>query len=281
MKSSILVGVLLFSVGFAANAQGHLEIPTPGYSASGIVAISGWHCTARRVEIVIDNLPALPAGSGTERSDTSAVCGRVDTGFSLLFNVNTLAKGAHTIVALADGVEFVRRPFHVYHSGAEFMTGVVAYRQLRNFPGVDQTAAAQWQEEMQNFSIDGWFSTKGVAGTYYGAVGNQCLLDLPSHQLADSQFATFVVSLSADKRDLSLRIQYADGTSCSMSGDAQLAPDGYLVVTRPVTTCPVTGSLRIEVDGLRLKGQLGTVRGAQFGCPIERVFFGAAASWRD
>ncbi|MBK8742275.1 MAG: hypothetical protein IPM02_23505 [Betaproteobacteria bacterium] len=94
-----------------AHAQGVLEVPAPASVQSGIGAISGWHCTAASIAISIDGGPPLPAGTHTSRNDTLGVCGRADTGFSLLLNWNTLPTQCfgcrfHRAVALADAVPF-------------------------------------------------------------------------------------------------------------------------------------------------------------------------------
>jgi hypothetical protein len=70
-----------------------LENPQAGSFQSGIGVISGWTCTANVVEIVIDNASPLPAGYGTTRGDTSAVCGDANNGFGLLWNWNLSGPG--------------------------------------------------------------------------------------------------------------------------------------------------------------------------------------------
>src|SRR5512137_3145389 len=101
------VTVLLLSAAWAAavGAQGVLEVPAPNSTQAGIGIVSGWHCSAERIEIVIDQGAPLLAGSHTDREDTLTVCGRIDTGFSLLWNWNLLpidCSGCrfHRIVAL-------------------------------------------------------------------------------------------------------------------------------------------------------------------------------------
>src|SRR4029434_8921883 len=109
--------VLLFAFwAVTVGAQGVLEIPAPNSTQTGIGVISGWHCSANRIEIVIDGGAPLLAGSHTERGDIFDICGRIDTGFSLLWNWNLLPTTCfgcryHDIVALADGIPFASTKF--------------------------------------------------------------------------------------------------------------------------------------------------------------------------
>ena len=65
------------------------------------------------VEIKIDDTIRLPAVYGTERRDTTSVCGDSKNGFVLPFNWNLLGEGTHTARAFADGVEFDSATFTV------------------------------------------------------------------------------------------------------------------------------------------------------------------------
>ena len=62
--------VALFPV--LACAEGLLEIPSPRSYQSGIGLISGWHCSAARIEISIDLGPPILVSSHTPREDTLA-----------------------------------------------------------------------------------------------------------------------------------------------------------------------------------------------------------------
>ena len=59
---------------WAVWAQATLENPQPGSFQGGIGLISGWACTANRIDIEIDGSITLQAAYGTARSDTSATC---------------------------------------------------------------------------------------------------------------------------------------------------------------------------------------------------------------
>ncbi len=133
-------------------ATGVLENPRPGAFVSGISTISGWICSASRVDVQIDGSP-LQAAYGTSRVDTIPVCGDENNGFGVLFNWNLLANGSHTVVALADGVEFARATFTVTTLGEEFLRGASGTYLLPDFAGRNVTV--QWQENLQNFVIVG------------------------------------------------------------------------------------------------------------------------------
>ena len=91
-----------------------LEDPAPGSFQSGIGLIRGWVCNASRVEIEFVGRGRAQAAYGTSRADTSGICGNDgNNGFGLLFNWNLLGDGAHTVRALADGVEFAQATFTV------------------------------------------------------------------------------------------------------------------------------------------------------------------------
>lgn len=65
---------------------------------------------------MIDGGASLLAVSHTERGDTLSVCGRIDTGLSLLLNWNLLPTDCfgyryHRVMALADGILFASTEF--------------------------------------------------------------------------------------------------------------------------------------------------------------------------
>jgi predicted Zn-dependent protease len=133
--------------------SGVLENPQPGAFVSGIGLISGWVCTASRIDLRIDGGPPVQAAYGTTRADTRSVCGDDNNGFGLLVNWNLLGNGIHTIVALRDGVEFARATFTVTTLGQEFLRGARGAYILPNFVG--RNVIVEWQESSQNFVIVG------------------------------------------------------------------------------------------------------------------------------
>lgn len=138
----------------AAYAQGNLENPAPDGHESGIGLISGWLCSAGRVEIGFDGGPLARMAYGTSRADTAAVCGDTDNGFGLLYNFNLLGSGTHVARLYADGVLFATRTFNVATLGGEFITGLSRNFLVDNFPGPGQGAVVRWQESKQNFVIE-------------------------------------------------------------------------------------------------------------------------------
>lgn len=75
------------------------------------------------VEIEINDTIRIPATYGTERRDTTSVCGDSKNGFFLPFNWNLLGNGMHTVRAIADGVEFDSATFTVTTPGTGFLRG--------------------------------------------------------------------------------------------------------------------------------------------------------------
>ena len=132
---------------------GFLENPGDGSSRSGIGVISGWVCEAEVVTLVIDDSAPQEAAYGTERLDTEGTCGDTNNGFGLLFNWNNLGDGAHTVVALVDGVELDRATVMVTTLGEEFLRGATGEYVLEGFPDPNSSVVIEWQESLQNFVI--------------------------------------------------------------------------------------------------------------------------------
>ena len=245
-----LLAIATFCWSSGSFGAGVLEIPSAGPIGNhsvetGIGLISGWHCTAQRVQVVIDNLPPIDAPHGSSRDDTAPVCGgKTATGFALLFNWNVLSRGNHTVVALADGVEFGRTRVYATNLGSEFLTGVpVATYRLPNFPRVGMSADVQWSEAKQNMSILFTYPL-AIGGTYHGALIENGV----------PRYAKYDVSV-ADGR-MSVVVNYTDGTSCTFAGTTRV---GYL--GGALTTDGASGScafcVNASVDGRLLQGSLG------------------------
>jgi hypothetical protein len=128
---------------------GVIENPPTGQVVSGISLISGWVCTASRVDVIIDGR-VIPASYGTPRADTRGVCGDDNNGYGLLFNWNLLGNGTHTLIARADGVEFARVTFSVVTFGLEFLRGASGRFTV---PFAGRTVTVEWQESSQSFVI--------------------------------------------------------------------------------------------------------------------------------
>lgn len=252
-----------------ALAQGALEIPAPKSTQSGIGVVSGWHCSANRIEIVVDGGAPVLAGAHTPRDDTLGVCGRADTGFSLLLNWNLLPIHCfgcrfHSVVALADGVQFAAAEFQAENFGSEFMTGKTAEYGLANFPEIGNMTWLRWDEARQNFSIYLTAAKQlSVAGTYYGALRsgaqNPACGPFPLNRVLPVKHGTFIVELANGQ--LALTAQYADGSMCRLPGAALQPFDGNnndgnlraLFDSAATAACPeFPGGLDLRVNGQRL-----------------------------
>ncbi|MBL8258439.1 MAG: PASTA domain-containing protein [Candidatus Competibacteraceae bacterium] len=148
------LGGLLTLLGAAAWSAplAYLESPSPqAYFRSGIGLIRGWSCEPGPVEISVDGGPLQATGSGTERPDTAAVCGRTNTGFGLIYNWNRLSQGVHNLRALVGGVEFANVNFTVATLGGEFVTGLTGSYTVPDFPAPGASAKIAWSQPHQNF----------------------------------------------------------------------------------------------------------------------------------
>lgn len=157
-KTKILKWVVALTVGIigapTAGATGVLGTPVDGSVVSGIGVISGYHCTSKNIEIFIDGVSYGKAGAGTQLLGTQGVCGRTDTGFSLLYNFNNLADGQHTFSVYADGVLFDTHTATTFRSGGvPWLAGKNVSSAILDFPEVGQTAKLQWVQSYQNFLI--------------------------------------------------------------------------------------------------------------------------------
>ena len=274
---SRFVGLLISAVAMAAlsmsaHSQGVLETPAPGSSQSGIGVISGWHCDAKLVEVFIDGGTAkLVAGSRTDRADTIPICGRADTGFSVLFNWNILdihcfGCANHTVEAYADGRLFATSRFRVEHFDTEYLTGKNATYTLYNFPRIGSTTWLKWDESLQNFSVDLTSASTYIgpmATSYYGALlagasNPTCYIVQPP---AAIRHATFIVERTGER--IALTAQFVGGSTCRMPS-VPIEPydhknmDGYLTATfdsASTAACPeLPNGLRIQANGSRFSG---------------------------
>ncbi|RFC36926.1 MAG: hypothetical protein DID90_2727553587 [Candidatus Nitrotoga sp. LAW] len=155
MKKIVLVAALsaLISPSFA---QGSLENPVAGSTESGIGVISGWHCTASNITVTIDGASLGKAGSGTSRGDTADICGRSNTGYSLLYNYNDLPSGSHNLGLYADGELLETRQFNTTQSaGAPFVTGISKTATVADFPTSGRMATLLWSQAKQSFVVVG------------------------------------------------------------------------------------------------------------------------------
>jgi len=250
-----------------ALATGFLENPQPRSYQSGIGVISGWHCTATRVQVQIDDFPPLDAGTRTERNDTASVCGRADTGFSLLFAYSLLDPAKrHRIVAFADGVEFARADdFHVASLGVDYLTGVSATAKVLNFPRPGVMASLVWTEDVQNFTLRSTSEAPTLSGVYYGA-HHVDTYAIPAPPTRSTHLTQFTVTVDAGR--LTLVALRDDGWTCTLSAPGRMDPDGFFRTIQDetvVSTCTqFRGDFSVAVDGERLTGRGYNISSGQF-----------------
>jgi len=140
----------------AVAAVGLLGTPAAGATVSGVGVISGYHCTSQNIDVYVDGNHLGKAGGGTTLLGTQAVCGRINTGYSLLYNFNNLAPGEHTVTVYADGALFDAHVFTSFQSGGiPWRSGVSRTVTLPDFPQAGQSATLEWVQSYQNFLVTG------------------------------------------------------------------------------------------------------------------------------
>ena len=198
--------------------DGYLENPQPAAVASGIGVISGWHCTAKKIELVIDLRAPLVAAQGTTRGDTAGVCGRTDTGFGYLVNWGALPAGPHTIRVLADGVEFARADFQVAHFGSEFLSGKSGRTTVEDFPAPGTSIELAWRESTQAFEIERIFAAPAtLGGTWNGAnLERRSGCSQPQNEGTRGTYAQYDITTTAE----SINVQQTGitGLTCTYTG---------------------------------------------------------------
>lgn len=148
-------------------AVGYLENPTPAATESGIGVLSGWHCSASVIEAVIDGVSLGRTFVGSDRGDTAGVCGKRETGFSLLINYNILPSGNHNIKAYGDGVLFEDFDFQSEKSGGvEYLRGKSSTISVSNFPESGKSAVLEWKESKQGYVVTSIASNSKLDGEY-------------------------------------------------------------------------------------------------------------------
>lgn len=148
-----------------ALAQGALENPANNVTDSGIGVISGWHCSASRVEAVIDGVSAGFAYVGSERLDTVNICGKTGSGFALLINFNNLIPGNHNLKIYANGVQFGESNFKTTRSGGtQYLTNKSKTVNVPDFPSPGASATLTWSETRQSFVVTNISNYPGPPG---------------------------------------------------------------------------------------------------------------------
>ena len=136
-----------------ATTKGALGNPGHQTFKSGIGVISGWVCSAQRVEVQIGT-QRIRMAYGTERLDTQGVCGDANNGFVTLVNFNRLQDGVHTARLIVDGRQIGQaHEFKVTTFGQEFAVGWEGAYTLPNFPHSGRDVLIGWDQGTQNFAI--------------------------------------------------------------------------------------------------------------------------------
>ena len=152
LQADDIAGVSTIYPGASPTLRGFLENPKPGSFASGIGTISGWVCSANRVDLQVDGSIVVQAPYGILRGDTQGECGDTNNGFGYLVNWNNLGPGQHTVVALAGGVEIGRATVTVATFGVPFVSGASG---TYTIPFNGRNVTIRWEESLQNFVITG------------------------------------------------------------------------------------------------------------------------------
>ena len=148
----LCLGVLLLTPALTPAAT--LEIPGHGANLSGIGVISGWKCEATEpLTVRIDGGNPIPLLYGSERGDTSGVCGDTPNGFVAIYNWGILDDGTHTAVAYEGKREFARTTFTVTTFGEEFVQGASGECHIPDFPASGERARFAWNEATQGLVL--------------------------------------------------------------------------------------------------------------------------------
>jgi hypothetical protein len=185
--------LLLSLLGATTWAQAVLENPALNSIESGIGVISGFHCTSKNISFKINGQDIGKAGTGTSRGDTQSLCGRSDTGFSLLFNFNLLPPGQHSLGMYADGQLVETRSFNTTRSaGQEFAQGKSKTILIPDFPQAGHSARLEWVTAKQAFVV--------TDAGFYAAANHACELTKSLHGVWDISGVRFSLNKSKMSR---------------------------------------------------------------------------------
>ena len=240
-----LLFVILLGHAGAALAQGNLENPQPSGIESGIGLISGWYCTATRIQIQFDNGALVDAAYGTTRGDTAGVCGDTNNGFGLLWNYNLLGAGTHRVRAFADGAQFADTTFEVNTLGQEFVTGLAPLGTYVLSLGLGKAIVLRWQQSKQGFVISDvvdtdWFYAdflSAYGGTWYGAWTSAAPLI--------SAAINLTLTPAGNGKDLILTHVQMSSTGCA---ESSLSGGGTLDVNNPTVDIVMVDGAKLELS---------------------------------
>ena len=166
------------------------------------------------------------------------ICGRGDTGYSLLFNYNDLTPGSHTISAYADGQLLETRQFNTVQSGGSaFVTGLSKTATVSEFPSSGKNATLQWSQAKQSFVITGTSEIGGggnsaidlsslqgtysitenvsVSGSGCASLGATALIDTFSANVTTSGNTVMIISGAGTTHSCTINLSYVSGNSTS------------------------------------------------------------------
>ena len=144
--------VLLLSPAWALADR--LEIPGNGVTMSGIGVISGWKCEAvGDITVSFDEGDPIPLVYGSDRGDTSGVCGDANNGFVAIWNWGLLSDGEHIAVVYDNDMEFASSTFSVVNFGQERVEGAAGECTIEDFPLTGETATFAWNESTQHLEL--------------------------------------------------------------------------------------------------------------------------------
>ena len=207
----------------AAHALGNFENPPSG-TVSGASLVSGWHCTATRIDIEFDGGPRTRAASGTDRPDTAGVCGRRDTGFGLLVNWADLGPGTHTVRAYADGVLMDTRTVEVVTYGVVFLDGKSATTTVPEFPSEGRETVLEWRPGLQGFMAKEVRSSPSLGGTWNGAnLERRSNCAATQNNGARGTYAQWVVTHDSVSEQLRIQETAITGLTCTYTGNHRVS----------------------------------------------------------
>ena len=91
---------------------------------------------------------------GTERTDTEAVCGDIDNGFSSLFNWGRLGPGERTARLIRNGEEVASSTFTVAAFDDDFLSDAEGMCTIPNFPHMGENATFVWETSQQSLVLE-------------------------------------------------------------------------------------------------------------------------------
>jgi hypothetical protein len=280
MMRTFLLFALALASG-AAHALGNFENPPDGVAVSGASLVSGWHCSAARIEVEYDAGPARTrAASGTDRPDTAGVCGKRDNGFGLLVNWADLSPGPHTVRVYADGELMGTRNVNVVTYGTVFLEGKSATTIVDQFPSADRAVVLEWQPALQSFVAREVRDAPAIEGTWNGAnLERRSNCSAAQNNGSRGTYAQWAVTL--DRVSDTLRIQETGitGLSCTYTGAHRINGNRHEWVDGTYTcTDGKTGTFHstdIAVTPTALSIRLATKLTGSETCDIDAILGGS------